>query len=112
MFFTGWLELLRVVVLGVTSYLALLVILRLSGKRTLSKLNAIDFVVTVALGSTLATVLLLFLTASLAAGVTALVLLAGLQWVVASPPRALTGSIGSSRPSRLFSTVEDSWLRQ
>ena len=33
-------------------------ILRLSGKRTLAKLNAFDMVVTVALGSTLATILL------------------------------------------------------
>jgi uncharacterized membrane protein YcaP (DUF421 family) len=33
-------------------------LLRVSGKRTLSKLNAFDLVVTVALGSTLATVLL------------------------------------------------------
>jgi uncharacterized membrane protein YcaP (DUF421 family) len=34
------------------------VVLRVSGKRTLAKLNAFDFVVTVALGSTLATILL------------------------------------------------------
>jgi uncharacterized membrane protein YcaP (DUF421 family) len=33
-------------------------LLRISGKRTLSKMNAFDLVVTVALGSTLATVLL------------------------------------------------------
>ena len=36
----------------------LVIFLRLSGKRTLSKMNAFDLVVTVALGSTLATVLL------------------------------------------------------
>lgn len=40
------------------SYCALIVLLRLSGKRTLSKMNAFDLVVTVALGSTLATILL------------------------------------------------------
>jgi uncharacterized membrane protein YcaP (DUF421 family) len=34
------------------------VTLRLSGKRTLAKLNAFDFVVTIAIGSTLATILL------------------------------------------------------
>lgn len=43
---------------GVVAYLALIALLRLSGKRTLSKLNAFDLVVTVALGSTFATVLL------------------------------------------------------
>src|SRR5690242_7268282 len=35
-------------------YLALVVVLRVSGKRTLAKLNAFDLVVTVALGSLLA----------------------------------------------------------
>lgn len=44
----------RVALMAVATYIALLMILRLSGKRTLSKLNAFDFVVTVALGSTLA----------------------------------------------------------
>jgi uncharacterized membrane protein YcaP (DUF421 family) len=36
----------------------MIVLLRVSGKRTLTKMNAFDFIVTVALGSTLATVLL------------------------------------------------------
>jgi hypothetical protein len=40
------------------AYIALVIMLRVSGKRTLSKMNAFDLVVTVALGSTLATVLL------------------------------------------------------
>ena len=48
----------RTVVVGVLAYLALVVVLRVSGKRTLSKMNAFDLVVTVALGSTLATILL------------------------------------------------------
>ena len=43
---------------GTLAYVALVAILRISGKRTLTKLNALDLVVTVALGSTLATVLL------------------------------------------------------
>lgn len=82
MFFDSWYDLVRIVVLGVTSYAGLLVLLRVSGKRTLSKLNAFDFVVTVALGSTLATVLLSS-TVSLAEGLLALGLLVGLQAVVA-----------------------------
>ncbi len=58
MFFQNWSGLLRTVVVGVLAYVALVALLRVSGKRTLSKMNAFDFVVTVALGSTLATILL------------------------------------------------------
>ncbi|HEX6280399.1 MAG TPA: YetF domain-containing protein, partial [Pyrinomonadaceae bacterium] len=58
MFFESWFALVRVVLVGVAAYTALIITLRLSGKRTLSKWNAFDFVVTIALGSTLATVLL------------------------------------------------------
>ena len=82
MFFDGWPDLLRIAVLGVSAYVALLLLLRVSGKRTLSKLNAFDFIITVALGSTLATVLLSS-SVSLVDGVFALALLVGLQWVVA-----------------------------
>jgi uncharacterized membrane protein YcaP (DUF421 family) len=56
--FDGWSGVGRVLVVGVAAYAALVVMLRVSGKRTLSKLNAFDLVVTMALGSTLATVLL------------------------------------------------------
>lgn len=82
MFFDGWQGPLRVVVIGVLAYASLIVLLRISGKRTLSKLNAFDFVVTVALGSTLATVLLSE-DVSLVEGGTALALLIGVQYVVA-----------------------------
>ncbi len=50
--------LIHTLVVGSLCYLALIVLLRLSGKRTLSKWNAFDFVVTVAFGSILATVLI------------------------------------------------------
>lgn len=55
LFFQGWEGPLRILVVGVLSYAALVALLRLTGKRTLSKLNAFDLVVTVALGSTLST---------------------------------------------------------
>jgi uncharacterized membrane protein YcaP (DUF421 family) len=74
--------LLRTLVVGVASYVALVVVLRISGKRTLAKMNAFDFVVTVALGSTLATILI-SPDVSLLQGLLALALLVGLQWVVA-----------------------------
>jgi len=51
-------DLLRVAVVGALAYVGLVALLRVTGKRTLTKLNAFDLVVTVALGSTLATVLL------------------------------------------------------
>lgn len=58
MFFDNWMSLSRTLVLGIGAYIGLVLLLRISGKRTLSKWNMFDFVVTVALGSTLATVLL------------------------------------------------------
>jgi uncharacterized membrane protein YcaP (DUF421 family) len=56
--FNNWSALLRVLVVGFLAYCILIFFLRISGKRTLSKMNAFDFVITVAIGSTLATVLL------------------------------------------------------
>lgn len=58
MFFDSWSDLLRILVVGVCAYGGLVLILRVTGKRTLSKMNAFDFVVTVALGSTLASAVL------------------------------------------------------
>lgn len=58
MLFDNWSGLARPLVVGALAYVGLIVLLRATGKRTLSKLNAFDLVVTVALGSTLATVLL------------------------------------------------------
>jgi uncharacterized membrane protein YcaP (DUF421 family) len=80
-FFDGWTGLARTAVIGVLAYASLLAILRISGKRTLSKMNAFDFVVTVALGSTLATVLL-SQDVALAEGVLAFALLVVLQFAL------------------------------
>lgn len=74
--------LLRVLVVGPLAYIALIVMLRITGKRTLAKMNAFDFVVTVALGSTLATILL-SKGVALLEGVLAFVVLTGLQFVIA-----------------------------
>ncbi|MFP1630793.1 DUF421 domain-containing protein [Zhengella sp. ZM62] len=81
MFFQSWSGIVRTIVVGTLAYLFLVVSLRVSGKRTLAKLNAFDLVVTVAIGSTLATVLLSEKVA-LAEGVTALLLLIALQYLV------------------------------
>lgn len=79
--FDDWFGLIRIVLIGVPAYVALVLMLRVSGKRTLSKMNAFDFVVTVALGSTLATVLL-SKNVALAEGVLAFALLIALQFVI------------------------------
>jgi uncharacterized membrane protein YcaP (DUF421 family) len=79
MFFDSWQALARIIVIGVFAYGALILLLRISGKRTLTKLNAFDLVITVALGSTLATILLSKQT-PLVDGVVALALLIALQF--------------------------------
>ena len=80
-FFDSWFAMGRTAVVGVLAYLALVLLLRVSGKRTLSKMNAFDLVVTVALGSTLATVLL-STSVALVRGVLAFALLIGLQFAL------------------------------
>jgi len=74
--------LLRILIVGPLAYLLLIVILRVSGKRTLAKMSAFDFVVTVALGSTLATVLL-SKDVPLSEGVLGFAVLALLQFIIA-----------------------------
>jgi uncharacterized membrane protein YcaP (DUF421 family) len=81
MIFGSFSGIVRVMVVGVLAYIALVLALRVTGKRTLSKLNAFDLIVTVALGSTLATVLL-SKDVPLSEGVTAFLLLILLQYVV------------------------------
>ena len=81
MLFDSWAGLGRVLLVGTLAYVALVFLLRISGKRTLTKLNAFDLVITVALGSTLATVLLSN-SVALAEGVLALGLLIFLQYAI------------------------------
>lgn len=80
-FFDSWDTLLRTAVMGVLAYASLVFLLRISGRRTLSKMNAFDLVVTVALGSTLASVLL-DTKITLAQGTLAFALLIGIQFLV------------------------------
>ena len=58
MWFNSWSEILRVLIIGSAAYAAVAVVLPASGKRTLGQLNGFDFILTVAIGSTLATILL------------------------------------------------------
>lgn len=57
-FFDSWESLIRTATITILAYLSMIVLLRISGKRTLSKMNAFDFIVTIALGSSFASVAL------------------------------------------------------
>jgi uncharacterized membrane protein YcaP (DUF421 family) len=81
LFYSGWAGPLRALVLGVLTYGILLTLVRLSGKRTLATMNAFDLVVTVALGSTLATIILNS-DVALLDGAAALSVLVGLQFAI------------------------------
>ena len=82
-FYDDWRLLVRVVLMGIIAYPAMILLLRVSGKRTLSKMNAFDMVITIAMGSVFASVLL-SKTVSVAEGVLAFAVLVGLQWSAAT----------------------------
>lgn len=83
MLFKDWDSIVRMVWFGITAYAGAIALLRVSGSRTLSKMNAFDLVVTIAFGSTLSSILIDG-GVSLATGMGALVLLVALQFVVAA----------------------------
>jgi len=49
---------LETIITGTIAYIVIIIMLRISGKRTLAKWNSFDFVVTIAFGSVLASILL------------------------------------------------------
>ena len=81
MFFSTWYTIFQITIVGIFAYIGLIILLRVSGKRTLSKWNAFDFVVTIALGSVLASTIMSKDT-HLIDGISALGLLIGLQFVI------------------------------
>ena len=99
MLLTTWGSVWRVAASAALAYLSLVVILRVSGKRTLAKLNAFDFVVTIALGSTLSTIVL-SRDVPLVDGVVALASLVLLQMAVAwaSVRAGFMGRVSRSQP--------------
>ena len=110
LFFSGWDIVGRTVLLGLLSYVAVVALLRLSGKRTLSKFNMFDFVVTVAFGSVLAS-MLVSKSVALAQGVTAFAMLIGLQLAVtyASVRSERFQNLVKAQPSVLF--YKGHWYR-
>lgn len=79
--FKNWESLWHVAVCTLLAYFVLFLFIRISGKRTLAKLTAFDFVVSVTLGSTLSSMMLGKVT--LAEGAVALVVVIGLQYALA-----------------------------
>jgi uncharacterized membrane protein YcaP (DUF421 family) len=109
-FFTGWSSVGRVVVVGACAYVLLVCMVRIAGKRSLAKMNAFDLVVTVALGSTLSTILL-SRDVPLLDGVVAIGLLLALQasvaWSSVKWP-AFARAVKSS-PAVLYDTGNFNW---
>ena len=79
--FSNWETLGRTLVVAAAMYLGSIAVIRISGKRTMSKWNAFDSVVTVAMGSSLATTILSRQT-TLAEGLVAFAALVGMQFVL------------------------------
>jgi uncharacterized membrane protein YcaP (DUF421 family) len=97
------------------AYASLLVVLRLAGKRTLSKLTAYGLTVTVAFGSLLASVVV-SRSLPLGDGILAFALLATLQWTVGwwSTRSSAVARIVTAQPSLLVARgqVDESALRR
>lgn len=93
----------RTLIVGSLSYFGLIFWLRISGKRTLSKWNSFDFVVTIALGSLFASALLSKSTSFLQAMV-AIALLVGLQFMITylSVRTSVVQAIIKSEPTLLL----------
>jgi uncharacterized membrane protein YcaP (DUF421 family) len=82
LFYSGLRPLIHTLVVALIAYPTMLLLVRVSGHRTLSKMNAFDLVVTVALGSTLATAIVSS-DVALAQGLLAFLLLVAMQYALA-----------------------------
>jgi len=102
-FFEGWEPIVRILVVGVSMYVALTIFLRLSGSRALATLHVFDFIVTVAIGSAFGRALTAT-DVALAEAVAAFLLLISLQYVVtviqARSPRF--GRVITNQPALLY----------
>jgi uncharacterized membrane protein YcaP (DUF421 family) len=101
-FFDDWSGIARTLIVGIVAYAGVILFVRIAGKRTLSKMNAFDLIITVALGSTLATILLSE-DVALAEGLVAFALLIGLQLVITwlSVRSGVVPALVKSEPSLL-----------
>ncbi len=101
-FFDNWQSSARIALMTVLAYVVLIGILRASGKRTLAKMNAFDFIITIALGSAFATVCL-DKKIALFDGALVFLLLVGLQYIISwlSVRSPFVRRLVTSRPTLL-----------
>ncbi len=99
----SWASLFHTLITGTLSYIGLIIWLRVSGKRTLSKWNSFDFVVTIALGSILASALLTK-SVSLVQTMVAIGLLVGFQFILTwlSVRSSIVQTLIKAKPTLLF----------
>ena len=102
MLFDSWTSLGKTLLAVLITYPLLILVLRIGGKRTLSKMNAFDFVVTVAIGSLVASTVLTG--TPVANGVAAVALLVALQTAVTWLSVRSNGfeALVKSRPTLVF----------
>lgn len=81
MFFNSWDSLQHTLIVGILGYIGIIILMRISGKRTLSKWNSFDFIVTIAFGSMLAS-LMLSTNTSLAQGILGIAMLVLFQYII------------------------------
>lgn len=82
-FWTGWSPIWHTLLVGTVGYLTLVILLRGTGPRTMSKMTPLDFVVAITLGSAFGRVVTA-VDVGLAQVIVALVLLVLVQWVLAA----------------------------
>ncbi|MCW8193801.1 DUF421 domain-containing protein [Proteobacteria bacterium 005FR1] len=101
--YNGWEPIARILVVGTLAYFSIVLLLRLSRKRTLASLNAFDFVVVVAIGAAFGRVLTAHQVA-LAEALAAFVLLITLQFLISwlQVRSARVHSLVMAGPSLLF----------
>jgi uncharacterized membrane protein YcaP (DUF421 family) len=102
-FYSGWWSLARIALVGVPTYLLVVGLLHVSGKHSLAKTNAYGLVITVSLGSALASAILTR-QVSLLDGVFAIGLLLGLQYALSTLVSRFSwvGSTVTQKPTLLL----------
>lgn len=105
--FNGPDVILRTVLIGLMAYISIIVIIRASGKRSLSQLNAFDFIVTVAIGSILASILI-NQNVTIIQGITAFLVLITMQYIITklSIHSGLVSKYIKASPSLLYHNGE------
>lgn len=110
MLLSNWETIWNTALVGIITYLFLIIVLRVSGKRTLSQMNIYDFAVTVALGSILASTITSSDTSAMT-GIFAFTLLVILQYIIAklAVHFQLFNKLIKSEPTILFYKGRYDW---